>query len=156
MNQETNVETVRQAYADFIAGNVAGILEKCSEDIAWGSYDNPDVPYAGMFYGKEGVAEFFNRLANGIDYTDFTPKEYFSDDAKNAVFVRGHQAGMAKNTGGTLSHDWLMEFYFKDGKISSFFAFVDTRDQSQAFTAENEKVVRVALTQNNEGSVAHA
>src|SRR5205823_13862115 len=101
-----------------------------------------------------GVIDFFNRLANAIDYTEFTPKEFFGIGEKDLVFVRGHHTGKVKSTGKTFSHDWLMEFYFRDGKLVSFFAFVDSRDQTEAFsTSEN---VHMPLKENKkETTVAH-
>jgi ketosteroid isomerase-like protein len=157
MEKQNNVATIQQAYADFAAGNIAAIIERCTDDVTWGSYENPGVPPAGTYYGKEGVKEFFTRLANSVDYTDFSPKEFFSDDANNAVFVRGHQAAKVKSTGKSIDHDWLMEFRFRDGKVRSFFAFVDTRDQKEAFTADKENTVRVSLTADKkEESIAHA
>lgn len=157
MEKQNNVAIVQQAYTEFAAGNIAAIVEKCTDDVRWGSYENPAVPYAGMFNGKQGVKEFFSRLANAIDYTDFSPKEFFANDSGNAVFVRGYHAGKVKSTGKSFSHDWLMEFYFRDGKMCSFFAFVDTRDQTQAFTADTESTVHVSLTGNKkEEAIAHA
>lgn len=153
MKKQTNVEIIQQAYADFLAGNTAAVADQCTDDVKWGSYDNPLVPYAGMFNGKQGVKDFFTRLANAIDYTDFSPREFSSDDIRNAVFVRGRHTGKVKSTGKTFSHAWLMEFYLRDGKVSSFFAFIDTLDQSRAFVADKENVVRVSI---GDETVAHA
>ena len=156
MEKQTNVEIIQQAYADFAAGDIAAITEKCTDDVSWGSYENPDIPYAGMFYGKPGVMEFFSRIANTIDYTDFSPKEYFNDDARDAVFVRGYHAAKVKSTGKTFSHDWLMEFYSREGKMYSFFVFVDSHDQAKAFSSPDENVVRVSLSNKKEETIAHA
>ena len=71
---------------------------------------------------------------DAVDYSEFAPRDFFSDDKNNAVFVRGHHTGKVKLTGKTFSHDWLMEFHLREGKTDSFFAFVDSNDQSQAFT----------------------
>jgi ketosteroid isomerase-like protein len=153
MKKQTNVEIIQQAYADFLAGNIAAVADQCTDDVKWGNYDNPLVPYAGMFHGKQGVKDFFARLANAVDYSEFSPKEFSSDETKDVVFVRGHHTGKVKSTGKTFSHDWLMEFYLREGKVRSFFAFVDSFDQSQAFVADKENVVRVSL---GDETVAHA
>jgi ketosteroid isomerase-like protein len=48
--------------------------------------------------------------------------------------VHGHHTGKVKLTGKTFSHDWFMEFHLRDGKVYSYFAFVDSNDQAMAFT----------------------
>ena len=96
------------------------------------SFDNPAIPYATAYQGKEGVAGFFASLAGSIDYADFQTNEFFADSDR--VFVKGYHKATVKSTGKAFDHDFLMEFRLRDGKISSFFAYVDTRDQAAAFT----------------------
>ncbi|MCW3106229.1 MAG: hypothetical protein JWQ09_735, partial [Segetibacter sp.] len=38
-----------------------------------------------------------------------------------------------KSTGKTFGHNMLLEFSVNNAKVSSFFAWVDTRDQAEAF-----------------------
>ena len=96
-----------------------------------GSFDNPSVPYAGMYHGKKGTGDFFTTLANTIDYLEFQPKEFFA--ANDHVFVKGYHKGKVKSTGKIFGHDFLMDFQLRNGKVSSFFAWVDSRDQAAAF-----------------------
>ena len=74
------VQLVQQAYADFGSGNIQGILDICTDDVVWTGYENPGVPFAGTFKGKDGVSEFFQLLAENVDYSAFEPKEFFSDN----------------------------------------------------------------------------
>ena len=126
-----NVQIIQDAYANFLKGNVAAIAAACTEDVVWGSYKNPEVPFSGMYYGKEGVLEFFKTLSENIDYTSFEPKEFFSDG--DSVFVLGSEEGMVKTTGSKYGDEWCMHFRLKDGKIKYFFAFVDTYGQVKAY-----------------------
>jgi hypothetical protein len=132
VKKEQNIAIVQNAFADFLKGNISGIMDACTNDISWNSYDNPAIPYATSYHGKEGVGEFFASLSGSIDYTDFQTKEFFADSDR--VFVKGYHKATVKSTGKTFGHDFLMEFWLRDGKISSFFAYVDTRDQAAAFT----------------------
>jgi uncharacterized protein len=128
---KSNVQLVQQAFADFGSGNIQGILDACTDDIVWSGPDNPGVPFAGTFKGKDGVMNFFSTLAENVDYAAFEPKEFFSE--KNTVVVLGHHTGTVKKTGKTYDHDWCMVFRMQDEKLRDYYAFVDTLDQAEAF-----------------------
>lgn len=129
---KTNTEIVQQAFADFGTGNINGILDECAADAVWGTWDNAILPYAKTFHGKAGIGEFFNALAETVNYTAFEPKEFYA--IGNKVFAKVYQAAIVKATGKSYGHDCMMEFTFKNGKMSHFFAYVDIADQVQAFT----------------------
>lgn len=130
--KKENISIVQNAFDQFLKGNIPGVLDSCTEDVKWGAHENPGVPYAQTYSGKKGVADFFATLADKIDYTAFQPKEFFSD--ANRVFVKGYHQATVKSTGKTFGHDFLMEFGMRDGKFSSFFAWVDSREQANAFS----------------------
>ena len=129
---KTNTEIVQQAFADFGSGNITGILNECTTDAVWGTWNNTILPYAKTFYGKAGIGDFFNSLAATLDYTAFEPREFYA--VSNKVFAKVYQAAVVKTTGKSYAHDCLMEFTFKNGKVCNFFAYVDIADQAQAFT----------------------
>ncbi len=126
-----NLQIIRQAFADFGDGNIQGILDVCTNDVVWTSPENPDVPTAGTFKGKEGVGKFFSAVAANVDYSSFEPKEFFSD--KDVVIALGHHTGKVKRTGKTFNHDWCMVFRLRDGKVYDYYFFGDTLDQAESF-----------------------
>lgn len=128
---DQNISLVKEAYANFLNGNIPGIQDNCTDDVAWGSFDNPGIPYATSYKGKKGVGEFFAALAGSVDYTSFEPKEFFPSG--DYVFVKGYHAATVKSTGNSFGHPFLMEFRVRNGKLCSFFAWIDTRDQADAF-----------------------
>lgn len=138
---DQNVAVVQQAFDNFSKGNIAGILDACNDDVQWGSYDNPDVPYSSTYSGKKGVAEFFTNLSSSVDYENFETKTFYGD--KDMVFVVGNHKAIVKSTGKKFGHDFLMQFRLRDGKISNFFAWIDTRDQGQAFQASGAKIAAI-------------
>jgi uncharacterized protein len=132
VKKEQNISIVQNAFANFLNGNIASIVEACTDDVEWGTYDNSAVPYGQTYHGKNGVAEFFATLVGTIEYTAFQPAEYFAD--VDMVFVKGYHEATVKSTGKTFGHEFLMDFKLRDGKVSSFFAWVNTRDQAAAFS----------------------
>lgn len=131
--EENNLSIVRNAYDDFAKGDIEAIINKCTDDIEWGAHNNPGVPYAKTFKGIAGAKEFFSILLGNIEYLVFEPREFYADGDK--VFVKGYHRAKVKSNGNTYDHTFLMEFTLIDGKVSTFFAWVDTRDQAQAFQA---------------------
>jgi uncharacterized protein len=131
--KEQNISLVQTAFADFANGNIQGIADACTEDITWGSYHHPAVPYSGTFHGRSGVIAFFASLASSLDYKAVTPNEFYADG--DTVLVRGYHEAMVKATGKTFGHDFIMHFSLLDGKVSGYFAFVDIYDQVVAFTS---------------------
>lgn len=129
---EQNISIVQNAYAEFGKGNFQGVADACTDDIVWGSYENETVPYAGSYHGKKGVLDFFATLVGSATYTDFQTREFFGSG--DHVFVKGYHAATVKATGKSFGHDFLMEFRLANGKVNSFFAYVDTKDQAQAFS----------------------
>lgn len=129
--KQQNVMLVKNAFENFLKGNIQGIVDVCADDIEWGAHENPEVPYAQTFHGKKGVSQFFSSLLGNVDYSAFEPKEFYTDG--NKVFVKGYHAAKVKSTGKSFGHPMFLEFIVNNGKISSFFAWVDTRDQADAF-----------------------
>ena len=128
---KNNVQTIQEAFENFLQGNIAAVIESCTDDVEWGSYDNPEVPYGGTFKGKQGVLDFFTNLGSNVNYSVFEPRQFFpqGDD----VVVLGRHEGTVKSTGKSFAHDWCFSFKLQNQKVKRFFAFVDTKDQAQAF-----------------------
>ena len=127
----TYVEIIQHAFADFASGKINKIIDNCTNDVLWILPKNPGVPITGTFEGKDELLNFFELLAENVDYSNFEPKEYFSD--KEVVIALGHQSGKVKKTGKTFDHDWCMVFRLRAAKIYHYYGFVDTRDQAESF-----------------------
>jgi ketosteroid isomerase-like protein len=129
---DENIAIAQNGINDFLQGNIQGVLDACSDDIIWDSFHNPAVPFAKTYNGKDGVGQFFADLASNVDFTDFSPGKFYADD--DCVFVKVHEAGTVKSTGKTYDNDFLMCFTINEGKITQFFAYVDSADQVRVFT----------------------
>jgi ketosteroid isomerase-like protein len=127
----TNLQIIQQAFDDFSKGNIGAIVNACSDDVVWGSYKIPDVPMSGLFYGKEGVQEFFTELGANVHYSFFAPKEFITQGDR--VVVLGHHTGTVTKTGKSFDHDWCFTFKMNNGKVQNYFAYTDSREQALAF-----------------------
>lgn len=137
---ESSQQTVQRLFKDFSKRSIDAILDMCTDDVIWESYENPAVPFAGTFEGKEGVRRFFERLTDEVDYTAIAPREYCCDGDK--VVALGRHLGKARRTGKPFDHDWAMVFRFRDSRISSYFCFFDTREQAEAFQGSFDDIKR--------------
>ena len=131
----TNMQVIQDSFAEFLKGNISGIINNCTDDIVWQSYENPIVQPSGTFRGKQGVIRFFSTLDDKIEYSNFEPKEYICQGSN--VVVLGHHTGKVKATGKTFDHDWCMVFKLRDKLIYSYVAFVDTYEEALAFQSKN-------------------
>lgn len=125
------LQVVKQAFEDFVHGNITGIVNACADGVIFGGYRNPYIRPSGLYYGKEGVIEFFNLLDKNYMFAVFEPEEYITQDDR--VIVLGHEAGTVKSTGKTFDLDWCMCFTIRNGKIQNYFGFEDTYELARAF-----------------------
>ena len=73
----SNVETTRKAYEYFGRGDIPGMIRDFIDDeCVWKSPGPQDkLPWAGTFKGKPGVASFFTKVAENLEFMEFTAVE---------------------------------------------------------------------------------
>lgn len=130
--KEQMITLVKNGIDDFLKGDIQALLDNFTEDISWGIYSNPDIPFAKSYKGKAGTAQFFKELDNSVNFNVFSPDKFYADE--DMVFVKVHEVATVKSTGKTYEHQVLMTFKIRDGKICEFFAYGDTAAQSRAFS----------------------
>jgi ketosteroid isomerase-like protein len=74
------------------------------------------------------VARFFRTFGQDAEFEVFEPWEYIAKG--NKVVVLGHERQRIKATGRVVETDWAMVFSLRDGRITRFRNFVDSRDVS--------------------------
>lgn len=122
----TNVDLVRQAYADFATGNVPGVLALFDPAIEW--RESRGMPYVkgdGIYTGAEAiVTSVFMQLP--VFFEGFTIIINELIGAEDKVVMVGYYEGTNKATGNSFkanaSHMWTI----KDGKLTHFFQVADT------------------------------
>ena len=82
------------------------------------------LPWAGNFKGRKEIADFFARVAQNLDFTEFSPREMIEQG--DTVVVLGRLAGRAKRTGKAVKNEWAHVFKFRQGKVVFFQEYIDT------------------------------
>jgi uncharacterized protein len=119
----SNIEVVKDAYAKFGAGDVAGLIGLCTEDIHWQTPVIENAKFGGIWHGHAGVGDFFMTLAGDENITHFEPIEFIADGEK--VVVSGKSASTVKSTDKKYETDWVHIFTVQAGKITKFIEFFD-------------------------------
>jgi len=128
-----NTEVAKQAYALFMAGNIADFMELIDDSCEWvmpGPQDK--LSWVGSYQGRAGVGQFLSQLAEAVELTAFEPREFIAQGDR--VIVLGNSTGTNKATGKSASQDWAHAITVIDGKIHAFRGYDDTAAAVEAAT----------------------
>jgi ketosteroid isomerase-like protein len=122
----TNVDLVKQAYADFATGNVPGVLAVLDGAIEWHECKGmPFVKGDGTFIGVDAVvSDVFMQLPVSFDGFNISVTEVFGADDK--VVMVGHYQGTNRATGNPFKANATHVWTVRNGKLTHFFQAVDT------------------------------
>ena len=113
---ETNLATLRRAYAAFVAADVPGILATFAPDASFESIGPRELlPFLGRWDGHQGLIGFFTAIATTMQVLDFGPDEFIASG--DTVVVTGHEHLRLLTTGKEVTSRWVHVFQFRDGLI---------------------------------------
>jgi ketosteroid isomerase-like protein len=72
-----------------------------------------------------GVASFFQKLADDAEILDFQPRQFVADG--EVVLVVGSERTKVKATGRIVNLEWVMAFTVRDGKVTKYRQYYDTK-----------------------------
>lgn len=127
----TNLEIVKQGYADFMQGNIPAMLDILHDDIEWTLPASAGVSFSGTFKGKDGVLKFFENVGGTNDIKEFAIDHYIADG--DHVVALGHLSATARDTGKNSSNKWAHVWKLKDGKVVNHYEYADTAEIRDAF-----------------------
>lgn len=130
MGAPENLQVVKDGYAAFSRGDIAGLLERFSPDIEW-HIPGTGLPLAGTYRGHDGVTKFFQKLAQEAEILDFQPREFVADGDR--VLVVGSERVKVRATNRTVDLDWIMSFTMRNGKVTNFREYTDTKALADAY-----------------------
>ena len=122
----TNVELVKQGYADFSTGNLEAVLAIWDPAIEWHECKGmPFVKGDGIFTGHEAVVtNVIMNLPVYFDGFNIEVNQIFGVDDK--VVMVGYYLGTNKATGNPFKANATHVWTVKNGKATHFFQAVDT------------------------------
>ncbi|HLJ23362.1 MAG TPA: nuclear transport factor 2 family protein [Candidatus Acidoferrales bacterium] len=132
MITQESLQVVKDGFAAFGRGDLAGLLDLMAEDVVW-EIPGAGLPLAGTYRGRDGVASFFQKLSAEAEILDFQPREFLADG--NRVLVVGWERTKVRATNRTIEVDWVMAFTVRDGKVSAYRQYVDTKLLASAYEA---------------------
>ena len=121
MAGEQNIETAKQGYAAFSAGDAAAAMENMADDIEWITPGNSAV--SGTRRGKQEVGELWAKFAEKGLTT--SPQYWFSDDERVVVLTRVTLGGEEADQADVLT--------YRDGKLVKFQIAGDTAMLERVF-----------------------
>ena len=125
MSEAANVETMKQFYAAFLAGDISQVLNLVTDDFVLSNDFTANVATAGEFNGKEGLEKFFTLLGEVvIEVKSFVAEEFIADGDK--VVALGNEQMQVRETGRWVSARWAQVGTFRDGKMCRWVEYSDT------------------------------
>jgi ketosteroid isomerase-like protein len=120
-----NIAAVQNLYGAYARRDMETLFKAFAPDIEWHAHGQAkDFPALGPRKGIAAAREFFEITTGMLEFSAFSPNEFFSD--KDKVFVLGHYAMTIKKTGRKFASDFVHVMTLKDGKIAKFDEFLDT------------------------------
>src|SRR5579884_4179829 len=121
---QANILTAQSLYAAFVRGDIATVLAGSTPDVEWHAGGRQeDFPTFGPRKGLQQVQDFFETVAQLERFTEFSPKELYSDGDK--VFALGSLSITLTSNGRQLRSEWVHVITFRNGKIARFREFLD-------------------------------
>lgn len=130
MSTQESVQVVKDGYAAFGRGDIAGLLALLAEDVEW-HIPGAGLPLAGTYRGHDGVAKFFQKLSEETEILDFQPREFVADGDR--VLVVGSERAKVRATNRTVELGWIMSFTVRGGKLAIFREYTDTKALADAY-----------------------
>jgi ketosteroid isomerase-like protein len=132
MSADDNVKIIQDVYEAFGRGDVAAILDVCSDDVDWASDTSSTVaPWYGVHHGKDGVTEFFTAFGSTMEVTQFEPFAFAANDTEVHTVVR--LKATRRENGKSVSMNLHHYFVLRDGLISYYRGTEDSAQTEAAF-----------------------
>lgn len=107
-------QKVNQLYEAYNRRDINTIMNSLSRDCIWEVMGQPEIPFAGIYHGKDDVKDFFSKLEESLDMSDFSVEHILENG--NLVIATGHFNAMARKTNKRFSTIWAMTFEFNDNE----------------------------------------
>lgn len=128
-----NIENTRRIYEAVPAGDAETVFALLDPEIVIRYYGTDVIPYAGVFEGTAGAADFFTRVGESVEVVAMTPHQFISEGDELAVW--GHLAFRVRATGTEFASDFAHVITLRDGRWLHFRDFMNSAVAADAFRA---------------------
>ena len=129
---DTNIAVVKLLYNAFGRGDIETVLGTLAPDIEWhAGGEKQDYPLFGPRKGIAQVQEFFRLVSELLDFSAFSPSEFFTEGDK--VIVLGYYSMLMRHNGRKVACDWVHVLTLNRGKITRFRELTDTAQIVDAY-----------------------
>lgn len=129
-----NEQTVKDVYAAFQRGDVAGIVARIADDVDWRNdrVESRECPWNGNFSGKVNLPGFFKAVAEHLDISVFDVQAIGASGSFVAVHLR-IESTLRKNR-RSVKNDAVHFWSFNEsGQITRYRHFNDTAAELAAW-----------------------
>jgi ketosteroid isomerase-like protein len=130
MTERENTQLVQRVYEAFGAGDVPALLELLDPQIEWQVPAMADVPFAGMWRGRDGIRQFLQKLGESQEVIEFRPEKFVAQG--DAVIALGRFVMRVKVTGLESRSQWAHVWTMAGGRVTQFQEYVDTAAVTRA------------------------
>ncbi len=112
LTQSVNIQKAQSIFTKFKQGDLPGILEICSDDCVFQHGGDPSlIPFAKPFYGKNGVAEFFQTIAQSINASNVSPSNFRvnGNEVSHDLHVEATVVATGKSYAVDLIYTWVFD-----------------------------------------------
>jgi len=131
MNNEELKQLAMQGYQRFQNKDIPGLLELLTDDIEWIGVEHDELPFGGVYRGKQQVAQYFSELDQAQEAQMFEPRDIIAENDR--IAVTGISRWTVRATGQSYENPWVHIFTVRDGKVCRFVQYNDTAAALKAF-----------------------
>ncbi len=109
----SNLDTAREMLSRFSAGDKAGQLRHCTDDVVY------EAPYYGglVRHGKAELAAMLDAVEERFDSISYVVVDDFATFDSDLVIVEVHGDNRVRGTGQRYRNLYIMFLYFRDGRV---------------------------------------
>jgi hypothetical protein len=127
-----NMVIIQKLYDDFAKGDIPAVGEVMDAKIEWNEAENFPFADGNPYIGFEAILKgVFGRIGTDWEYWNLTNLNY-NEMSDNKVLVTGRYQAKYKKNGGIINLQMAHLWNLKDGKITNFQQFADTKGISDA------------------------
>ena len=127
------MQIVKDAFAAYFRRAMQALLALLAEDIE-SIVSGEGLPLAGTYPGHAGMADFFQKVSEMLEFSSLESREFVADGDR--VLVAGFNRARVKATNRTFEGHWVMAFVVRNGKVTNVREYLDTLAVARAFEME--------------------